>query len=126
VATVPAHVAVPDVLFAAMSVAERSELKRFHTGAALFDERGDLISTGWSHRCEARLARYRSMHAEHHALRRARWADVHGGVAAVATVSARGNWTTSAPCDECASILQQAGIVTVYYTTPDGWDVIYL
>jgi len=65
------------------------------------------------------------MHAEHHALRRA-GRSVSGGVAAVATISARGNWTMSLPCDECRSILEQAGIVTVYYTTPEGWDVIEL
>lgn len=118
-------VAIPEPLIAAMKVAGRSELKRFHTGAALFDHRGDLIATGWSHRCEPRLARYRSMHAEHHALRRA-GLSVYGGVAAVATVSARGNWTTSLPCDECRSLLEQAGITTVYYTTPEGWDVLEL
>lgn len=108
-----------------MRVAGRSELKRFHTGAALFNDRGRLIATGWSHRCETRLARYRSMHAEHHAIRRA-GVTVAGGTAAVATISARGNWTMSAPCDECRSILEQAGILIVYYTTPEGWDVIEL
>lgn len=116
---------IPAVLTAAMRVAGRSELKRFHTGAALFDDRGRPVSTGWSHRCEPRLARYRSMHAEHHALRRA-GQSVYGGIAAVATISARGNWTMSLPCDECRSILEQAGIATVYYTTPEGWDVIEL
>jgi len=115
----------PTVLTHAMRVAGRSELKRFHTGAALLDRHGRLVSTGWSHRCEPRLVRYRSMHAEHHALRRA-GRSVSGGVAAVATISARGNWTMSLPCDECRSILEQAGIVTVYYTTPEGWDVIEL
>lgn len=122
-ATVP--VALPDPLLAAMRVARRSELRRFHTGAALYDHRGDLVATGWSHRCEVRLARYRSMHAEHHALRRA-GRSVAGGTAAVATVSARGNWTMSLPCEECRSILERAGIHTVYYTTPEGWDVIGL
>jgi deoxycytidylate deaminase len=118
-------VALPDPILAAMRVAGRSELKRFHTGAALFDSRGDLVSAGWSHRCEVRMARYRSMHAEHHAIRRA-GRPVDGGVAAVATISARGNWTMSLPCDECRSLLEQAGITTVYYTTPEGWDVIEL
>lgn len=120
--TVPRH---PVALHHAMRVAGRSELKRFHTGAALLDRHGRLVSTGWSHRCEPRLVRYRSMHAEHHALRRA-GRSVIGGTAAVATISARGNWTMSLPCDECRSILEQAGIVTVYYTTPEGWDVIEL
>jgi len=108
-----------------MRVAKRSELKRFHTGAALFDAAGNLISTGWSHRCEVRLARYRSMHAEHHAIRRA-GLSLNGGVAAVATISARGNWTHSMPCEECTSLLVQAGIEKVYFTTPEGWNVFYL
>jgi deoxycytidylate deaminase len=116
---------VPAVLTAAMRVAGRSELKRFHTGAALMNRHGDLIATGWSHRCEPRLVRYRSMHAEHHAIRRAA-RSVDGGTAAVATISARGNWTMSLPCDECRSILEQAGIATVYYTTPGGWAILQL
>lgn len=122
-ATLP--VTMPEPLVAAMSVAGRSELKRFHTGAALFDSRGVLVAMGWSHRCEVQMVRYRSMHAEHHAIRRAKHS-VDGGVAAVATMSARGNWTMSLPCNECRSLLEQAGITAVYYTVPDGWDVIEL
>ena len=116
---------MPSELISAMGVARRSELKRFHTGAALFDAAGSLISRGWSHRCEERWANYRSMHAEHHAMRRAPFS-VDGGVAAVATISARGNWTMSLPCEECQSLLFNAGISKVYYTTPDGWDMVYL
>lgn len=116
---------MPSELISAMAVARRSNLKRFHTGAALFDAGGELVSRGWSHTCEVQFARYRSMHAEHHAIRRAPFS-VDGGVAAVATISARGNWTYSMPCEECASLLEGAGVFRVYFTTPNGWDVIYL
>jgi tRNA(Arg) A34 adenosine deaminase TadA len=116
---------MPSELIAAMSVARRSNLKRFYTGAALFDAAGELVSRGWSHTTEVRFANYRSMHAEHHAMRRAPFS-VERGVAAVATLSARGNWTYSMPCEECAALLDRAGILKVYFTTPNGWDVIYL
>ena len=111
----------PSALVHAMDVALRSPLLRFHTGAVLLDRAGRIISSGWSHRSETRMASTPySIHAEHHALRRA-GVDVDGGTAIVATRSRRGNWTNSRPCPECARLLADAGIEHVIYTTPEGW-----
>ena len=111
----------PSVLAHAMDVAERSPLLRFHTGCVIVDKKGRIISTGWSHRSETRMASTPySIHAEHHALRRA-GVGVSGGTAIVATKSRRGNWTNSMPCRECARLLEDAGIEHVVFTTPGGW-----
>ena len=111
------------VLLHAMDVAERSPLLRFHTGCVIVDKKGRIITTGWSHRSETRMASTPfSIHAEHHALRRA-GVDVSGGTAVVATKSRKGNWTNSKPCPECARLLKDAGIENVIYTTPKGWQI---
>ena len=111
----------PSVLAHAMDVAERSPLVRFHTGCVIVDKKGRIIATGWSHRSETRMASTPfSIHAEHHALRRA-GVDVSGGTAVIATKSRKGNWTNSKPCPECARLLRAAGIENVIHTTSEGW-----
>jgi len=107
----------------ALALAERSPFLRYGTGCLILAPNGEPISRGWSHHPGHRLERYRSVHAELHALSRLR-GDLPGGICLVATRAVRtGRQTTGRPCRECARLLRERGITLVRATLPGaGWE----
>jgi pyrimidine deaminase RibD-like protein len=110
---------------AALGIALRSPIMSFKTGCVIVTD--DDVFTGWSHRSHISLKSTPwSMHAELHALKRARW-DVEGATVYVANISARGNITTGRPCREsCWPLMEKLKIEKVIYTTPEGWVQQYV
>lgn len=110
----------------AVVLAHRSPLLTHKTGALIVNPKGQLISTGWSHRSKLRLATTpQSIHAEMHAIIRAAQKYVQilpGSVCYVACISAAGNVTRARPCTSCQSVLKDAGIRMVTYTIPGYFD----
>lgn len=101
-------------------IAERCTFKRFKVGAVLVKQ-DRVISEGWAHVPQMRLANTRSMHAEIHALARGRHQNLHGATIFVATVSRKsGNRTNSRPCVSCAAALRAAGVRLAVYTIAGG------
>lgn len=113
-----------DLVRLAAKVAGRSTIKRFHTGAVIYN-RGTILSTGWSHVGEGTLARYRSTHAEQHAIAKVPASMVGGATLAIATVSAKsGNWTNACPCYYCLQTIKKAGISRLLVTAPTNRFII--
>lgn len=111
----------------ALSLALRSPFRRYGTGCVILAPNGEPLSRGWSHPGDHRLERYRTVHAELHALARLR-GDLPGGICLVATVAQRtGRQTTARPCQECGRLLAARGITVVRATLPGtGWEELDL
>jgi deoxycytidylate deaminase len=112
----------------AIRLANRSTFKRFRTGAVIF-QKDKCVGTGWSHYSVLNLNRYLiSIHAELHAvLRSAQRRELFGSTIYVARKSVKsGNIGLSKPCDECASVLHEAGVAEVYYTINGSNDYGHL
>lgn len=104
----------------AIKIAKRSTHAKHQTGCVIVDRQKTpiLISNGWSHKgnWDYGTGLY-SVHAEIHALIRARPKNLHGCVAIIATIARKsGSVTNAAPCLTCAMALIASGIETVYYT----------
>lgn len=97
----------------------RSTHKRYMTGCVIVSKSGEIVSAGCAHASNFRLRELHSIHAEIHALGRARHIDLSNAIAYVGTCARKsGNVTLSAPCLTCAVALRAAGIKLVYYTVP--------
>ena len=98
----------------ALSVARRSPLKKYQTGAILV-RNGIVVSNGWSH-VGLRLTACYGVHAEIHALMRARHLDLEGATCYVGTYRSRSQRiVTSKPCRTCALALLKAGVSFITY-----------
>jgi deoxycytidylate deaminase len=96
-----------------MRIARRSPLQRYKTGAVIISRSG--VYTGWAH-CGLRLRATHSVHAELHALLRARHTDVRGASIWIATLrSDTERVVMSLPCASCVELLRAAGIEDVFY-----------
>lgn len=102
----------------AIKIAKRSTNRTHRTGAVITDKHGEFISCGWAHQSQHIYKQTpRSMHAEMHAIVRARPGTLVGAVIYVATLTGRGNNVTlSRPCCVCSSLLDHVGIGTVHWT----------
>lgn len=108
-----------DFITEAVRIAERSTMYKHRTGAVIVHKR-KIISNGWSHypRIPTRL---RSLHAEMHAIARARHlrlkelSDVR---IYIATLTKGGNVVSGRPCLHCAIGLHSLGI-EVCFSDPD-------
>jgi deoxycytidylate deaminase len=111
----------------AASIATRSSLGRFWTGAAIYNH-NEPVSVGWSHFSDLRLQRYRSIHAELHAILRTRVGGVRGGEIYIATVRSKsGNIGLAKPCQVCQELLWEVGLHSIYYTVRgDRWAHLVL
>lgn len=101
----------------ALKAAKRSTIRKFQTGAAIYDRHGNLLATGCSHVPEFRLCSTPwSRHAESDALRRCHnLNDAHTIV--IATISRKsGNVTSGKPCPACAKELSRTPIRDIVYT----------
>jgi deoxycytidylate deaminase len=104
----------------AIKIAKRSDIRKHKTGAILIRNE-KIISNGWSHVPHYKV-RGRSLHAEMHALARARHLNLNSTECVVFTLSAAGNRVSGKPCLHCAIALRAAGITTVTYSHPYfGW-----
>lgn len=102
----------------AKKIAERSSITKHKTGA-IFVRNDKIISNGWSHVPHYKLRGKRSLHAEMHALARARHLNLNGVICYVATVVGKsGNYVSGMPCLDCAIALKAAGIMSVCFTHP--------
>lgn len=101
----------------AIKVAKRSTIKRFKTGAVIVDRNGAIVSLGWSHMTDRRMAQYYSMHAELHAILRAEKSRLKGATMYVATIVGKsGNVTSAKPCPACEGVIASVGIKDVVFT----------
>lgn len=100
----------------ALGAAERSSIYKFHTGAAIYDKDGKLLSIGWSHVPPGRLSTTPwSKHAEHHAISRLA-PDAVPHTIVIATITKKGNITLGRPCKHCMNKIHKAGIEEVIWT----------
>lgn len=115
------------ILDRVVKIAERSPFMKFGTGAMLLDKNDKIISEGWSHRGAIVMSELESVHAEIHALHRARFKKQPHTVV-IATLSKKsGNVTSARPCINCALALHAAGIENVLYSMGKGqWQKIAL
>lgn len=89
------------------------------------------ISFGWNdidkthpHMC--RLHIHKKQHAEHNAINKARHKhDIKGATMVVYGENREGSCLAK-PCEYCQEILKDYGIKKVIYSTPEGYDVMYL
>lgn len=104
----------------ALKISERSTHRRHMTGCVIMERRKrEVVSSGWSHMGTWRMRELYSMHAELHALLRARHINFNDGeyVAYIATIArVSGAVTVSKPCFCCANALFNAGIRHVVFT----------
>lgn len=103
----------------ALRLARRSGIRTFHTGAVIFDPRsGEALSNGWSHYSLRTPRKFRSIHAELHALIRAPKRDaLRGSHIAVATIRAKsGNTGLARPCSLCTDLLYEVGVRRAFFT----------
>ena len=114
---------ISDAKRRALKLAHRSTIKTFGTGAVIYDKRGDIVSDGWSHFGSLNLSRYRSIHAELHAiLRCGNRVSLQDATCVIATIRQKnGNITLSKPCEFCRELLNEVGVEKVIYSTPTGW-----
>lgn len=105
----------------ALKIAERSTHRKHMTGCIIADVSGKtpvIVSQGWSHigNWDYGTGLY-SVHAEIHALIRARPLSIKGCIAYVGTIARKsGNITNALPCLTCATALVAAGIEDVVYS----------
>jgi pyrimidine deaminase RibD-like protein len=116
-----------DYLDEAIKIAKRSTIRTHKTGAVIVigDE---IVSNGWSHTPNYRLSNgKRSMHAEMHALARARHIHLQGAEIYVATLSGKsGNRVNACPCLDCAVALRSAMLFTAFYTVRESTNYLSL
>lgn len=106
----------------AIKIAKRSSQKNYKTGAVLV-QNGVILSNGWSHVPE--FSRLRSMHAEIHALARARHLPIKNMTDIrmyVATLRHNGNLVSARPCLNCAVALRSVGIFPIHFTLSNDWN----
>lgn len=110
----------------AAKIAKRSPVRRFQTGAVLFNN-GEVLSVGWSHASDRNMVCYRSMHAEVHAFSRCDARDTVGSTIAIVTISRKSsNRTDGTPCFFCLRNIKKLGIEKIICTTNGGGKkVIY-
>jgi deoxycytidylate deaminase len=96
-------------------VAGRSSIGKHKTGAVIV-RNGRIISNGWSHVPHYKLRSKRSLHAEIHALARARHLNLNNTDIYVVTIAQSGSLVNAKPCLDCAIALKAAGVVTAFYS----------
>lgn len=101
-------------------IARRSPHQRYKTGALIIAGHG--VYTGWAH-YGIRLSETYSVHAELHALQRARHVDLSGATIYIATVRCKSDRIVlSKPCAVCAAALHAAGVTNIYYAVGSTAD----
>lgn len=111
-----------DFIEEAVKIARRSDIRKHKTGAVILKD-AKIVSNGWSHVPHYKLRSKRSLHAEIHALGRARHLDLKGAVVAIATIASKsGNVVGAKPCLDCAIALHAAGVMHVHYTINSQWN----
>lgn len=106
-------------LVRAIRIAERSSMRRFKTGAVIVSKDGKVLAVGWSHMATRSMQEYHSMHAECHAIIRARATRkvLKGSTIYIATLSGKSGSATSAkPCLPCLTLIESVGIREIIYT----------
>lgn len=104
----------------AIKIARRSSTGKYMTGAVII-RKGKILSNGWNHIPNHKHPKLFSLHAEMHALARARHLDLHGAVVYIAALSRKsGNATLAKPCLNCAIALRAAGIEHFVCTSSNG------
>jgi deoxycytidylate deaminase len=99
----------------ALQMAGRSPLRRYKTGAVIV-RNTTVVSTGWSH-YGMRLSSVYSMHAELHALLRARHLELSDADIFIANMRPGTNRIVmSQPCATCVAALRTVGITRAHYT----------
>lgn len=104
----------------AIHIAKRSTNKTHKTGAVIV-KGGIVLSTGWSHTSEANYTGLRTIHAEMHAIARAKAQrkNLLGAYIYIATVIAKsGNVVNSRPCINCAVALLREDMQAIYTAPP--------
>lgn len=103
----------------ALYYAQRCSNRKHNTGCAIYSKNGRFLEGGWAHDAEWSYGGLYSVHAEVHAILRARKQhNLSGAVAYIATYASQsGSPTLSKPCLNCATTLVGYGIEYVIYTT---------
>lgn len=106
---------------ALLKATKRSTHKRHQTGCIIVTTKGEIISSGCSHASSFRMSELHSIHAEIHALGKARHHDLNGAIAYISTIARKsGNFVFSAPCLTCAIALRAAGVSLAVYHNGDN------
>jgi len=102
----------------AIKIAKRSRCGKYAMGCVIRTRDNKTVSNGWAHVPEMKEWRLYSLHAEIHAIARARNTGLENTIAYIAAVSNKsGNVSLAKPCRDCAIALFSAGVKEVYYTT---------
>ncbi len=105
-----------DYLNKAYGLAQRSTMRRFGVGAVVVNK-NEIVSTGWCHHSDLKLAEYISIHAEVHAIHRANPKDLQGATIYIVTRSLKSrNRSLGKPCQRCTAFLHDVGIEKIVYS----------
>lgn len=103
-----------------VKIATRSSTGKYAMGCIITDERGRIVSNGWAHVPTMRHWKLYSLHAEMHAVARARHhSQLENGQCWIIALSRKsGKFTTAMPCRDCAIALMSFGVELAMYSTP--------
>lgn len=95
--------------------------KRHMVGAVIVSKGGEILGDGCAHVSNIRLSELSSVHAEIHALGRARHENLKGAIVYVRAIARKSNnIVVGKPCLTCAIAMKTAGIDTVIYSVSEG------
>lgn len=99
-------------------IALRSSTGKYAMGCIIVDEKNRIVSNGWAHKPIMKNWKLYSLHAEMHAVARARHHyRLERGTAYIVAVSRKsGKFTTAMPCRDCAIALISFGVELVMYS----------
>ncbi len=101
----------------------RKSNHHIHFLGAVIVKRGRIVGMGYNQlKTHTRAnTKYSTIHAEFDAMRGVDPIDLQGADCYVFRQTRQGNLARSKPCPCCQSLLSQAGIRNVYYTSPEGY-----
>ncbi len=98
--------------------------RNYKLGAVLFDKKGKVISVASNsyrtHPVWAKYTEFPFLHAESHAIIRRGLDNCSSLSLLVVRTLANGNLSMATPCQQCQTLIRDAGIKNVYYSNWNG------
>jgi deoxycytidylate deaminase len=113
----------------AQKISQKSDHPAFKMGACVY-YKNHILSAGFNssktHPLVKHYSPYKTLHAEMHAIIRAGLNNVKGTSIVVYRSLKSGQMAMARPCPICLKIMKQYGIMSVTYTTENGWKTEFV